>query len=199
MALCQNESEITEAIKAAKAFCAQTSREVEAYHGALISEAKIQHAACIKEAEADCVCTLAEAGNCCSTAIREVESQGASQAHLQQSHAKDIQHLEAEAIEEEKMDFLAFLATYGTTLRASPPEACRIMVTPSIFCWECSNVCPTKHSPRGIPPSTGTHPTDSSCLCHQSTQALAIVQAVTQLAKLGGSLIPIRDHLQSDS
>ena len=40
MALCQNESEITETIKAVKALCAQTIRDVEAHHLVLISEAK---------------------------------------------------------------------------------------------------------------------------------------------------------------
>ena len=120
MALHQNDSEITKAIKAAKALCAQTIREVEACCAVLINEAEVWHATCIKEAEADCAHTLAEAENCCSTAIREAESQGASQVHLiQQSHAKDIQHLEAEAIEEEKRDCLTFLATCSTVLRAA--------------------------------------------------------------------------------
>ena len=57
MALCQNESEVTEAIKAAKALCAQTIRDVEAHHAVLISEAKVHHTAYIKEAEASCACT----------------------------------------------------------------------------------------------------------------------------------------------
>ena len=108
MALCQNESDITKAIKEAKALCAHTIRDAEAHWVALISKAEIQHSTCIKEAEANCACTLAEAGNCCSTAIREAESWGASQAYsIQQSHAKDIQCLEAEVIEEEKGECLA--------------------------------------------------------------------------------------------
>ena len=131
MALCQNASEITKAIKEVKALCAHTIRDTEAHQAALISKAKVQHAACIKEAKANCAHTLTEAENCCSTAIREAESQGASEAHsVQQLHAKDIYCLEAEAIEEERRDCLAFLATYGTALRASPPEAHGIMVTP---------------------------------------------------------------------
>ena len=131
MTLHQNESDITQAIKKAKALCACTIRDVEACWASLISKAKIQHTTCIKEAEANCAHALAEAENCCSTAIRESESQGALQAHsIQQSHAKDIQHLEAEAIEEEKKECLTFLITCGTTLRASPPEAHGIKVTP---------------------------------------------------------------------
>ena len=106
----QNESDITEAIKEAKALCALTIREVEACWVVLISEAKIQHTTCIKEAEADCACTLAEAENHWS---------------IQQSYAKDIQHLEAEAIKEEK-ECLTFLTACGTILRASPQMACGI-------------------------------------------------------------------------
>ena len=41
MACCQNESEITEAIKAMKALCAWTIMEAEAHHVVLISKAKI--------------------------------------------------------------------------------------------------------------------------------------------------------------
>ena len=67
MALCQNESEITEAIKAAKALCAWTIRDVEACHVVLISKAKVWHTTCIKEAEANCVQTLAETENYCLT------------------------------------------------------------------------------------------------------------------------------------
>ena len=123
MALQQNESEITKAIKALKALHACTIRDAEACWAVLIGKAKVWHAACIKEAEANCAHVLAEAENCCSW--------GASQAHLiQQSHAKDIQHLEAEAIEEEKRDWLTFLTTCSTALMASPPEAHGIRVTP---------------------------------------------------------------------
>ena len=74
MALCQNESDITKAIKEVKALCAHTIRDVEAHQVVLISKAEILHAICIKEAEADCVQTLPEAENCCSTDIREAES-----------------------------------------------------------------------------------------------------------------------------
>ena len=131
MALQHNESKVTKARKTEKGLCAHTIREAEACHMALIGEAKIHHVACIKEAEADCARALAEAENHCFTAIREAESQGALQAHLiQQSHAKNMQHLEAEAINEERMDCLTFLATCCSALRASPPKAHGILVTP---------------------------------------------------------------------
>ena len=71
MPLCQNESEVTEAIKEVKALCACTIRDAEACTAALISKAKIQHAVCIKEVEANCAHALAEAENHCSTAIRD--------------------------------------------------------------------------------------------------------------------------------
>ena len=98
---------------------------------ALVSKAKTCHVACIKEAEANCASALAEAEDCCSIAIREAESQGASQVHqIQQSHAKDMQHLETEAINEERTDHLAFLAACSSALEASPPETHGIFMTP---------------------------------------------------------------------
>ena len=131
MALHQNESETIKTIKEAKALCAHTILDVETHQTVLISEAKVWHTTSIKEIEDDCTQALAEAENCCSTTIREAESRGASKAHsIQQSHARDIQHLEAEAIEEEGRDCLTFLATCSTALRASPPEAHGIMITP---------------------------------------------------------------------
>ena len=131
MALHQNESDITKAIKEVKAFGTCTIRDMEAHWAVLISEAKIWHTTSIKEVEANCAHALAEAENCCSTAIRKAESQGTSQAcSIQQSHVKDIQHLEEEAIEEERRDCLTFLTACGTALRASPPKAHEIMVTP---------------------------------------------------------------------
>ena len=131
MALHQNELETTKAIKEVKALFAHTIHDAETCQTALISEAKVQHATCIKEIEDNCTCALAEAENCCSTAIMEVESSSTSKAcSVQQSHAKDIQCLEAETIEEEGKDGLAFLDAYGTALLASPPKAHGIMVTP---------------------------------------------------------------------
>ena len=200
MALHQNEYEMVKAIKAVKALCAQTIRDMEAHCVALIIKAKVWHATCIKEAEADCAHTLAEAENSCSTAIREAESWGTSQAHsIQQSHAKDIQCLEAEAIEEEKRDCLSFLAACGTALRASPPEAHGIMVTPFHLLLGNAPMSVLLSIPQGYPLSTGTCHTDSSCLCHHSTWALTSVQAATQLTQLGRASILIGDHIQSDS
>ena len=119
-------------IKEVKALCACTIREAEACQVALMSKVEIQHTTCIKEAEANCTHASAEAENCCSTPIREAESWGASQAcSIQQSHTEDIQHLEAEAIEEEKRECLAFLAASGTALRASSPEALESWLHPS--------------------------------------------------------------------
>ena len=130
MALCQIESETSNAVKEDKALCAHTIWDVETHQIVLISEAKVWHAACLKGIEDDCSLALAEVENHCSTAIRKAESSGTSKAYsIQQSNAKDIQHLEAEAIEEEGKDCLAFLTTCSAALRASPPEGHGIMVT----------------------------------------------------------------------
>ena len=131
IALHQAESETTEAIREAKALCARTIQDTETHQAVLISKAKVWHTACIKEIKDDCTHALSEAENHCSTAIREAESSSASKAHLiQQSHTKDMQHLEAEAIEEEGRDCLTFLATFSAALRASPSKGYDIIVTP---------------------------------------------------------------------
>ena len=102
MTLCQNESDTTESIKEAKVVCTHS----------------------IKEVEANCAHSIKEAETHCSTAIREAESQGASQAgSIQQSHAKDIQHLKEEAIEEESKGQLNFLSTCQAALRDSSPKS----------------------------------------------------------------------------
>ena len=89
----------------------------------LTSKAEVWQATCIKEAKANCAYTIAEAENCCSVAIRKVESHGTKQAHsIQQAHAEGMQHLETEAIREEGKDCLSFLATCGAALQASPPK-----------------------------------------------------------------------------
>ena len=117
----QNESEATKAIKEAQALCSCTIREAEACWVILIREAEAWHPTCIKEAEANCASNIAEVENCCSVAIREAESHSAKQAcSIQQSHAEGMQHLEAEAIEEEGKDCLSFLTACGVALWASP-------------------------------------------------------------------------------
>ena len=131
MALHQIESDTTEAIKEVKALCAHTIWDAETCWTVLRSEAKVQHTACLKEIEDVCSLAIEEAENCCSTTIREAESSRVSKAHsTQQTHAKDIQHLEAEAIEEEGKDHLTFLTTCSAALRASPPKGHGIMIIP---------------------------------------------------------------------
>ena len=71
----------------------------------------------IKEAKVICTHSIQEAKTLCSTVIREAEVQGASQAgSLQQSHAKTIQHLEEEAIEEESKGQVNFLSACQAAL-----------------------------------------------------------------------------------
>ena len=75
----------------------------------------------LREAETTCAHSIKEAEAHCSTAIWEAEAQGASQASsIQQSHAKSIQLLEEEAIEEENKDQLNFLSACQAALEASP-------------------------------------------------------------------------------
>ena len=134
MVLHQNKSETTEAIKEAKAFCAHTIWDMETCWTGLTNEADVLHDIHIKEIEDDCTHASAEAKNCCLSAIQDTKSQGTSNAHsIQQSHTKDIQHLEAEAIEKEERDCLAFLTTCSAALRANPPETHGIMVTPYLL------------------------------------------------------------------
>ena len=95
MALCQNESQTIESIKEAKAI----------------------YDTAIKEAKATCACSIQEAETLCSMAIRDAEAQGASQpSSLQRLHAKSIQCLEEQAIEEESKSQLDLLSACQTTL-----------------------------------------------------------------------------------
>ena len=77
----------------------------------------------IKEAKAICAHSIKEAKTLYSTAVRDAETWGASQADsLHQSHAKSIQHLEEQAIEEESKSQLDFLSACQAALQASPVE-----------------------------------------------------------------------------
>ena len=97
----------------------------------LISEAEAWHSTCIKEAKDNCASIIVEAENCCSMAIRKVESHSAKQAcFIQQSHAEGMQHLEMEAIGEEGKDCLSFLTACGAAIWASHPKGHGVLVTP---------------------------------------------------------------------
>ena len=83
----------------------------------------------IKEAKAICIHFTQEAETLCSMTIRDTEAWGASQADsLHWSHAKSIQHLEEQAIEEENKSQLDFLSTCQPALQASPVELCGLLV-----------------------------------------------------------------------
>ena len=83
----------------------------------------------IKEAKATCTHSIQEAKTLCFMAIRDTEAWGAFQADsLHQSHAKSIQHLEEQAIEEESKGQLDFLSTCQATLWASPVELHGVLV-----------------------------------------------------------------------
>ena len=142
MALCQNESEATEAIREAEGFCGSTIREaeaccttltrkVEAQHTTHVREAEAQHVTHVREAEANCASIITEAEVCCTTAIRKVESHCTEHGcSIQQLHIEGMQCLETEAIEEYGRDCLSFLAACGIALQACPPEAHGVLIGP---------------------------------------------------------------------
>ena len=118
MSLCQNDSKTTESIKEAKSICICSTQEAETLCSTTI-----------KEAKATCTCSIQEAETICSMAIREAGTQGASQADsLHCSHAKSIQCLEEQAIEEESKSQLDFFSTCQAALGASPVELCSSLV-----------------------------------------------------------------------
>ena len=89
-----------ESIKEARAICTNTTQDAEAFCSATV-----------KEAKATCVCTIQEAKALCSAAIRDAEIWGASQADsLHQRHAKTIQHLAEQVIQEEGRSQIDFLS-----------------------------------------------------------------------------------------
>ena len=90
MTLCQSKSKTKESIKEVKTVCAHSTRE----------------------AETNCAHSIKEEKAHCLAAIREAEALRASEASsIQQPHAKGIQHLEEEAVEEESKGQLNFLST----------------------------------------------------------------------------------------
>ena len=186
MALLQNESEATEAIKEAKALCDSTIREAKAHWTTLIREAETQHATCIREAEANCASIITEAEGCCTMAIRKVESHCAKQAHsIQLSHSKGMQCLQIEAIEEEGKDHLSFLTACGTALQASPLEAHGVQLAPSTCSWGMCLWPLFWTFPSGILHLTWLYPSGLSFYHPCGTQALAWSQTVIPFPQPG--------------
>ena len=155
MALHWIESEATEASQGSKGpLCSHHPGYAETCWMVLISKAEVWHATCLKEIEdMTAPLPLAEVENHCSTTIREAESSSTSKAHsTQQVHTKDIQCLEAEAIEEEGKNHLTFLTACSAALRASPPEGLWHNGYPiPPITRKCSYIYPVEHSPRGYP------------------------------------------------
>ena len=112
MELWQNDSKTTESFKETKAICTCATLDAEALCSATF-----------KEAKSTCAHTIWEAKALCSTAIRDVETWGASQADsLQWRHAKTIQHLEEQVIQEEGKSQIDFLSACQAALQANPVE-----------------------------------------------------------------------------
>ena len=112
MELHQNDSEITESIKEARAICTHATLDAEALY-----------ATTIKEAKATCTHTIWKAKAICSTAIGDAEIWGASQADsLQWRHVKTTQHLDEQFIQEEGKSQIDFLSACQAALQARPVE-----------------------------------------------------------------------------
>ena len=129
-----------------------------------IKEAKACCAPSIREAETTCAHSIKEAEAHCSTANREAEAQGASQASsIQQSHAKGIQHLEEEAIEEESKGQLNFLSTAKLPWKPVLSNAVACYLLPIKYYWDTHwhpifSASPKEHPPPNQGPSLGLLP-----------------------------------------
>ena len=112
MGLCQNDSKTTESIKEARAICIHATQEAETLCSTTIKEAKVIYIHSIQEAKTLCPMT-----------IRDAEAQEASQADsLHQTHARSIQNLEEQAIQEESKSQLDFLFACQAVIQATPLE-----------------------------------------------------------------------------
>ena len=132
MELHRNNSKTTESIKEARAICACATQDAEALCSTTV-----------KEAKATCACTIWEAEALCSTAIRDLEIWRASQADsLQWRHAKTIQHLEEQVIQEEGKSQIDFLSACQATIQANPVELRGVLVASYHFLM---GQAPTSH------------------------------------------------------
>ena len=188
MTLHQNQSKTDESIKEAKALCAHSIRE---------AEANCAHS--IKEVEANCAHSIKEAEACCSTAIMEAETQGASQASfIQQLHAKGIQHLEEEAIEEESKGQLNFLSTCQAALEASPPKSCGMLI--ASYQVLVGHVL-TSHLftiPQGAPLSTRVHPRAFFLFCPYCAWTFTRAKVAASLTRPNGYIASWQGHIQGN-
>ena len=112
MELHQNNSETAESIKESRAVFTHSTLDADAFCSTTV-----------KEVKATCTHTIQEAETLCSTAIRDAETWGASQADsLHWRHAKTIQHLKEQVIQEEGKSQIDFLSACQAALQASPIE-----------------------------------------------------------------------------
>ena len=174
MTLHQNKSKTKESIKEAKALCACS----------------------IREAETTCAHSIKEAEARCSTAIREAEAWGASQASsIQQSHTKDIQHLEEEAIEEESKGQLNFLSACQAALEASPLKSCSMLLAS----YQVLLGHTLMSHLFSIPLSTRAHLQSFFPLCPYCIWTFTQAQAMASLTRSNRYLSSQQGHVQSNS
>ena len=130
MELCQNESQATKSIKEVKAMCSQVTLDARTACFQVTLDAKTTSSAAVKEAKITWDHITWEAKGTCSTTIRDVEVQRASQAEwLQREHGNIMQDLETQIIQEESRSQTDFLSTCLATLYASP------WMLPITFYW----------------------------------------------------------------
>ena len=123
MELHQNESKTAESIKEARAISSCVTMDAETLCFSTVKEAKASCIQTTKEAKTTCAYTIWETETACSVAIRDAETQGASQAKsLHRQHAKTIQDLEEQIIQEVGRSQTDFFSTCQAALHASQVE-----------------------------------------------------------------------------
>ena len=132
--LCQNESQVAESIKEAKAVCSRVTLDAQTTCSQLtldamtncsqaILDAKTTCSAVIKEAKTTWGHIIKEAKATCFSAVRYIKAQRAFQAKtLQREHGNIMWDLETQVIQEEGRSEADFLSTCQATLYISPPE-----------------------------------------------------------------------------
>ena len=95
MELCQNESKATESLTEANAACSHATQDAKALCFATVKRAKVTYTQTVQETKITHASAIWEAKATCSVAVRDTETQRASQAELlQRQHGKVMQDLE---------------------------------------------------------------------------------------------------------
>ena len=119
--LCQNESQAAKSIREVKAVCSWVTLDAQTTCSWLTLDAKTFCSAAVKEAKTTRDHIICEAEAACSTAIRDVKAQRASQAEiLQGEHGNIMWDLEREVIQKESRSQANFLSACQAALYTRP-------------------------------------------------------------------------------